>query len=247
MFPFREGVRVSTTVPGNHDIGLGDGIRPERLKRFISHFSSSNSTSETWEICNTELIFLDTPSLLNTQDPSIYESPLSFLDNLPAPREVIPRILFTHIPLYRPPDTDCGEYRESNRPIQYGGGYQYQNTMSEEMSNKILNATWPLSVIFTGDDHDYCRVEHTLEGRQETVPEYTVKSFSMAMVSILLAKTNVGRQISWVPSLVIGRSRSWRITCLRNAIMSPSLSDRCIHSLWRYDSDINHMDLSYTL
>lgn len=171
-----------TTVPGNHDIGLGDGIRPARLNRFTSHFSSTNSTSEIWEICNSEIIILDTPSLLNTQIPNVHNRPETFLEELHDLKNGMARILFTHIPLYRPPETPCGEFRESKRPIYYGGGYQYQNTLSEEMSRRILDAMWPLNAIFTGDDHDYCLVEHTMEGRRESVPEYTVKSFSMAMV-----------------------------------------------------------------
>ena len=221
VFPAVEGVRISTTIPGNHDIGLGDGIRPARLNRFISHFSSSNSTSEIIETCNFELILLDTPSLLNTQDPSIHESPLTFLENLPDPRPDVPRILFTHIPLYRTPDTSCGAYRESSRPIYYGGGYQYQNTLSEELTNRILDAMWPLAAIFTGDDHDYCLVEHTMEGRREKIPEYTVKSFSWAMVYLDLVKANIRESsildIIWYPSV---QTAAMLLPCLRHDYVS---------------------------
>jgi ethanolamine phosphate phosphodiesterase len=177
----RGDVVMKTTIPGNHDIGLGDGIRPARLERFITHFTSQNATSEIWETCNTQLVLLDTPSLLNTNDPSIFDAPMTFLENLPDLRPGVSRILFTHIPLFRAADTPCGEYRESRRPIYYGAGYQYQNTMSEDMSGRILRAVSP-SAVFTGDDHDYCLVQHMIEGQTETIPEYTVKSFSMSMV-----------------------------------------------------------------
>jgi ethanolamine phosphate phosphodiesterase len=182
VFPAFEGTRMITTVPGNHDIGLGDGISLPRLNRFKDYFTDENTTSQIFETCGFQLILLDTPSLLNTQTPEIHDPPAQFLDTIPDPRPDLPRILFTHIPLYRPADTPCGAYRESPRPIFYGAGYQYQNTLPPALSTRILDALWPVSAVFTGDDHDYCVVEHEMEGRRESVPEYTVKSFSMAMV-----------------------------------------------------------------
>ena len=183
VFPRVEGVKVVTSIPGNHDIGLGDGIHPDRLNRFTSHFTE-NSTSQIIKICNFELVLLDTSSLLNTVSPQIFEPTSSFLDyvsNLPRPYG---RLLFSHIPLYRPPDTNCGPYRESPKPIRLGGGYQYQNTLDAQLTTRILDSMWPVEAVFSGDDHDYCLVQHTLEGRREQVPECTVKSFSFAMVSL---------------------------------------------------------------
>lgn len=182
VFPAVEGTRTITTIPGNHDIGLGDGITTSRLNRFKHHFTEQNATSQILETCNFELILLDTPSILNTNNAEIFDPPSHFLDDMPDAKPEVGRILFTHIPLFRPPDTPCGRFRESGRPIFYGGGYQYQNTMPQDISTRILDTMWPVSAVFTGDDHDYCLVNHELEGRRETVPEYTVKSFSMAMV-----------------------------------------------------------------
>ena len=186
MFPPFEGTRMITTIPGNHDIGLGDGITLPRVDRFNHHFTDNNSTSQIFETCGFQLILLDTPSMLNSQNPEIYDPPSHFLDTMPDPKSDVARILFTHIPLYRPPETPCGTFRESSRPIFYGGGYQYQNTLPQDISTRILEALWPVSAVFTGDDHDYCLVNHEMEGRRETIPEYTVKSFSMAMVSLPL-------------------------------------------------------------
>jgi ethanolamine phosphate phosphodiesterase len=183
VFPTVEGVRRITTIPGNHDIGLGDGIQVPRLNRFKEYFTEENSTSQRFETCNFEILLLDTPSMLNTHDPDVSEPPSLFLDDIPERKESVSRILFTHIPLFRPENTDCGPFRESGRPIHSGAGYQYQNTLSRDITTRILDAVWPLNAIFSGDDHDYCMVEHTMEGRRETVPEYTVKSFSWAMVS----------------------------------------------------------------
>src|SRR2546421_3862352 len=78
VFPTVEGTRAVTTIPGNHDIGLGDGITPSRLNRFKHHFTEHNTTSQILETCNFELILLDTPSILNTNNPEIFDPPSQF-------------------------------------------------------------------------------------------------------------------------------------------------------------------------
>ena len=182
MFPPVSGVRIVTSIPGNHDIGLGNGIREQRLERFKLHFGEINSTSQRLEIGDFELILLDSPSLLNSVSMNISGPVLGFLEDTPELERSHTRLLFTHIPLYRPPEMGCGQSRESSRPIREGGGYQYLNMLPQDLSVRILESIWPLSAIFTGDDHDYCLAEHEVEGRREVIPEYTVKSFSWAMV-----------------------------------------------------------------
>lgn len=170
------------TVPGNHDIGIGDGIRADRLERFKAHFTDENATSQRLDICGFDILLLDSPSLLNTASADVYEPASQFLDNV---IELLPgrgRLLFTHIPLYRPPDTNCGPDRESHLPIRVGAGHQYQNTLTPQISSRILDTLWPVQAVFSGDDHDSCVVNHDLEGTRDFVPEYTVKSFSWAMV-----------------------------------------------------------------
>jgi hypothetical protein len=203
-----------TTVPGNHDIGLGDGIREDRLERFQTHFTEGN-TSQVIEICNFDLVMLDDSSMLNTQTPSIHDPPFTFLDTLSA-RPSRGRILFTHIPLWRPSDEPCGSQRESSRPIRAGGGHQYQNVLSHELSSHILEKAAPVSAVFAGDDHDYCLVHHTNQGRR--IPEYTVKSFSWAMVCLSSSLTT-GHQVPWVSYTFVGV-----LGFLRDGIMSPSVS-----------------------
>ena len=184
VFPPVKGVKIVTSIPGNHDIGLGDGIHPDKLNRFKSRFAE-NSTSRILTICNFQLVLLDSSSLLNTANPQVFEPTFSWLDSIANIPQPYGRILFSHIPLYRPPDTYCGSLRESSEPIRSGGGYQYQNTLGAELSTRILDTMWPVTAVFSGDDHDYCVIQHKLEGRRESVPECTVKSFSWAMVPSL--------------------------------------------------------------
>jgi hypothetical protein len=46
--------------------------------------------------------------------------------------KTLPRMLFTHVPLYRPDLQYCGPLRHANRGLYQGHGYQYQNLVTEE-------------------------------------------------------------------------------------------------------------------
>ena len=91
-----------------------------------------------------------------------------------------PRILFTHIPLYRDNDIACGP-RRSKRPIEQWRGISYQNLLSNRTTHAILETIKP-SYIFSGDDHSPCLHEHRYFNRRtgqiEAVKEYTVATFS---------------------------------------------------------------------
>jgi len=86
-------------------------------------------------------------------------------------------ILFTHIPLFRSPQSSCGPLREKGTlPAVRGLGYQTQ--LTPETSELLFNELEP-TLIFSGDDHDYCEYTHTVHNRR--IPEVTVKSLSIAM------------------------------------------------------------------
>ena len=93
-----------------------------------------------------------------------------------------PTILLTHVPLYRPPESDCGLLRERGNAISISAGYQYQNVLTPSISREIIDKIGPaesVAHIYSGDDHDYCDWSHTefTGGILET----TVKSMSLAM------------------------------------------------------------------
>lgn len=94
---------------------------------------------------------------------------------------MFPTILLTHVPLYRPPDTDCGPNREGPRAISVSAGYQYQNVLTPLISKDIISklGAEEITQIYSGDDHDYCEIDHAeFTGR---IKEITVKSMSWAM------------------------------------------------------------------
>lgn len=135
-----------------------------------------------------------------------------FVDEMGKNRDPsIPRILFTHIPLYRDPTADvsascqlppiatfpagvmpAGEgsgsgsgasplTRQSSRPIQMGTDAKgsYENMIDAEWSKFIMDRIQP-SVIFSGDDHDYCHHLHDAHtGGSASIPELTVNALSL--------------------------------------------------------------------
>ncbi len=109
----------------------------------------------------------------------------------------LPTILLTHVPLYRAPGTPCGPKREKYPPtpppkgqttpvvpddrnaLSIARGWQYQNVLSEKDSISLIKKIGNVKHVFSGDDHDYCEVDH--DEKKEKVKEITVKSMSWAM------------------------------------------------------------------
>lgn len=186
---------------GNHDIGFGNGARLELRNRFEEYFGN---TSYILEADGYAIVVLDTVSL-SSDDQKLKNSVLSILDGeLPA----MPRILMTHVPLYRTADVSCGPNRQKlNTIIPDAAGYQYQNLISKELSDYILNTVQPIAV-FSGDDHDYCKVEHTY-GKNSTVAEITVPTFSMSqglrspgVMFLNLQPSSITTELCWLPDQV---------------------------------------------
>jgi hypothetical protein len=108
-----------------------------------------------------------------------------------------PTFLLTHVPLYREPGKPCGPQREHWPPatpakgetgpvipdhrnaISISKGYQYQNVLSESDSIKVIESIGNIDRVFSGDDHDYCEIVHSV--KKNNAREITVKAFSWAM------------------------------------------------------------------
>lgn len=58
-----------------------------------------------------------------------------------------PRVLLTHIPLWREEGTECGIEREHSRPIYQGEGKNYQNELDKATSEWLLRSLGP-NVVF---------------------------------------------------------------------------------------------------
>ncbi|CUM63224.1 uncharacterized protein PRCAT00000795001 [Priceomyces carsonii] len=178
IFPKDPTRRYIQSLPGNHDIGF-ESINHKAYKRFQAFFGETN---DYIEIGNHTIILLDTISL-SSQDEWLQSRPLRFIENLSSHiNPYFPRILLTHVPLYRFNDQqDCGPLRESNKKFPVMKGKQYQTVIEYDLSQKILSKINP-KIVFSGDDHDYCDVTHSYkyENENSNAREITVKSSSMA-------------------------------------------------------------------
>lgn len=57
-----------------------------------------------------------------------------------------PRVLLSHIPLFRPEGTSCGSGRESSRVLRQGQGQDYQNELDEQTTKWLLENIQPTVV-----------------------------------------------------------------------------------------------------
>jgi hypothetical protein len=242
------GRRLIASLPGNHDLGFGNGVQQAVRDRFESYFGNTNRVDV---IGNHTFVSVDAVSLsaMDQPDPLTGSSPTAsdetrtirpiwkeaddFLDKMAihkAKAETdelrmlrnqteghmfdyrvvdaieptihrkpeqesagFPTILLTHVPLYRKPGTPCGPLRERYPPSSDGelqedernalsisGGYQYQNVLTQTVSNEVVSKAGPNVVqVYSGDDHDYCEVSHREFNGSPN--EITVKSISWAM------------------------------------------------------------------
>lgn len=168
---YRRGATWFTDVPGNHDVGFGDGVSVAAEARFAAHFGTPNAVHL---VDGVQFIALDTPAYLST-DQEVRRPLHDLVRQLRDMEPVHPRVLLSHVPLHRDTATlPCGPLRENPR-FDQGKGYQYQLALDPLVLAQLLAQLLP-TLVFSGDDHDYCDVQHPGLAR-----EVTVKSISMAM------------------------------------------------------------------
>ncbi|KAF6760127.1 Metallo-dependent phosphatase-like protein [Ephemerocybe angulata] len=175
-------------IPGNHDTGLGfsQTFSPYTHLRYTTHFGPKNYAVQ---LANHTLTFIDAPGFVDEEYDNwkpLKDGTLEFMKKFKADQHTDPVILFTHVPLYRPDGRGCGPLRERGT-IRPGVGNGYQNTLGKQSTQKLLELLEP-SLVFSGDDHDYCEHIHRLSttgsqpgGAPRDVREITVKALSMAM------------------------------------------------------------------
>ncbi|KAF8502047.1 Metallo-dependent phosphatase-like protein [Russula emetica] len=174
-------------IPGNHDVGLGDRRNMSSLAR-PRYRSAFGPLTQHVKLGGHSLFMIDAPALVDEDLRREDAGKKGSVNGLPQDLEYLqhmragqvantPLILFSHIPLYRPSDSNCGPLREKGI-IPYVRGDGYQTLLSPETSRLLLDELSP-TVIFSGDDHDYCEYIHTSHERR--IPEVTIKSLSIAM------------------------------------------------------------------
>ncbi|GAA5964234.1 hypothetical protein JCM21900_002876 [Sporobolomyces salmonicolor] len=177
----------SILLPGNHDLGLhvpSSALASYSRERFAEAFGPTWGERE-WN--GWTLVWVDSMALLEAEfregRGGEFSDMKAWLEDLGKGDVTTPRILLTHIPLFRPEGTSCGRSRESSRPIRQGSGKNYQNELDEEITRWLVERVRP-TLVYSGDDHDSCIIRHPYTSPMDgltPVTETTVKAFSMAM------------------------------------------------------------------
>lgn len=167
---------------GNHDLGYAglQSERPEIVDRYKKEFGSIEHMDRIGAV---DFVFVDSQSLDGNTGDLRTRSAWSFVENVSSEAHSHhPKVLLSHIPLYRPDDTQCGWLRSSrliNQRITWSRSpFQrivYQNYLSEETTVRLLDLLKPVLVL-SGHDHDQCSIKHRTTS--VSVVEHTVGSFS---------------------------------------------------------------------
>ncbi|KAF6174917.1 hypothetical protein GIB67_026405 [Kingdonia uniflora] len=186
-------------LPGNHDIGYA-GHYSHNTKVISRYEKGFGARNHKFTIGNVEFIAIDSQTLDGRRNGNLTSSSWNFIKNISSGYLLSPRVLLTHIPLYRPDWTYCGLERSSpiiNQRISFGfnnEGVTYQNYLTKETTSLLLELIRPV-VVFSGHDHDQCIVTHLSQHRPTT--EHTVGTISWQQGNLypsfmLMSTTNVG-------------------------------------------------------
>ncbi|KAG5008983.1 hypothetical protein JHK87_017498 [Glycine soja] len=167
-------------IPGNHDIGYESlhSLKPEVIRRYEETFGIRNYRFTVGKV---DFIAVDAQTLDGHPQNHLTSQTWDFVKNISADDVVHPRVLLTHIPLYRRDDTYCGPDRSSliiNQMLSFGLIFvtsRYQNYVSEKSSKYLLDTIKP-KLILSGHDHDQCTVSH--QSKSGPVNEHTLGTIS---------------------------------------------------------------------
>ncbi|KAL1829324.1 hypothetical protein ACET3Z_007736 [Daucus carota] len=167
-------------LPGNHDVGYSalHSHMPQVFSRYENVFGTRNYR---FKVGGLDFIAIDAQTLDGHPQRDSTSATWNFVKNVSMDSSSVPRVLLSHIPLYRRSDTSCGPYRSSNtinqrvRRDDLGEDILYQNYISEEKTESLLDSVRPVFVL-SGHDHDQCTVTHT--SKYGPVTEQTLGTIS---------------------------------------------------------------------
>ncbi|KAL3511545.1 hypothetical protein ACH5RR_024262 [Cinchona calisaya] len=167
-------------LSGNHDIGYEalHSQMPEVIMRYEKEFGARNYKFALGKV---DFVAIDSQTLDGNSQGTLTSATWNFISNVSQDSGSTPRVLLTHIPLYRPDWTSCGPHRSSpiiNQGISrspYNQQITYQNYITEKSTNNLLNLIRP-ALILSGHDHDQCTVTHI--SKYGPVEEHTLGTIS---------------------------------------------------------------------
>ncbi|KAJ2855785.1 hypothetical protein J3B02_001983 [Coemansia erecta] len=165
-------------IAGNHDIGIGNTVIDHALQRFHRYVGPTNIVLD---IADHQVILLDT-LLLENDDRNKSRDSRDLVSRIAKnASDQRPRLLFTHVPMWRPSKTYCGVERQSKEKyLLERTGYQFRDQLFQNTTSYLLEKIRP-NAVFSGDDHDSCTVDHEIPNAPGILArEYTVGAFGWA-------------------------------------------------------------------
>ncbi|KAL0381222.1 UNVERIFIED_CONTAM: hypothetical protein Sangu_0186500 [Sesamum angustifolium] len=166
-------------LSGNHDIGYSafNSRKLEIVKRYEREFGVRNFKVT---LGNVDFIAIDAQTLDGRPQSKLTSATWDFIKNASKDIRSTPRVLLTHIPLYRPDGTPCGPHRSAsiiNQRIYVDRDQEimYQNYITKSSTNVLLDLIQP-SLVLSAHDHDQCTVTH--RSKNGPVIEQTVGTVS---------------------------------------------------------------------
>ncbi|KAI1314579.1 hypothetical protein EDD11_001962 [Mortierella claussenii] len=172
----RAGRSVRLYVAGNHDVGFGNTLIKQSMKRYKQVFGSVNYEVQ---VGNHSIVVLDTLAL-SSERQDIREESQQFL-------------------------TQVKNARETKQLILNRAGEQYQNMVNASLSGEILRSIQP-DMVFSGDDHDWCEVAHSWDKNwtpEVTLPTFSfaqgIQQAGFVMLSLYNPEMKIRNELLVVP------------------------------------------------
>uniref|UniRef100_A0A7N0U6E0 Calcineurin-like phosphoesterase domain-containing protein n=1 Tax=Kalanchoe fedtschenkoi TaxID=63787 RepID=A0A7N0U6E0_KALFE len=168
-------------ISGNHDVDYAIS-HPHKLKVIERYEKEFGKRNYVFRVGKLDFVSIDAQDLDGNMQDTLTSTTWEFVKNVSKDGSSNPRVLLTHIPLYRRDKAPCGPHRTSNIVNQRivraprNLGVLYQNYITEESSRKLLDLIQPVMVL-SGHDHDHCTVTHMT--KTGPVVEHTLATISM--------------------------------------------------------------------
>lgn len=167
-------------ISGNHDIGYSR-VASHKLDVISRYEKAFGSRNRRFVIGSTEFVSIDAQAIDGNPQKELASEVWKFVQNVSSDAKSHPRVLLTHIPLYRPDQTPCGPHRASSVIDQRLWRHfkdqevMYQNYITAESSKRLLELIKP-TLVLSGHDHDQCTLTHKSEAG--SVTEHTLGTIS---------------------------------------------------------------------
>lgn len=160
VFSLVDPVTRMYTISGNHDVGFQVTNVASLTERYERTFGPINNRVRVGEF---EFVLLSSAALeMEEWDQRSYDKTTAFLQDIrnAGASPLRPRVLLTHVPLWRPQTASCGPLRKNSPQIPDSQGFSYKCLVAPHLSRRIIDDVRPVYV-FSGDDHDQCVVLHS--------------------------------------------------------------------------------------